>query len=315
MIDTYFSVIIPLFNRSKTISKAIKSVLNQSFTDFELIVVDDCSTDNSSEIVHQFQLLDSRIRYLKNENNLERCITRNIGIQSAKGKYICFLDSDDYHLPFHLETFHKKILEEKEPKAFLFTSAWNETEDDLRTERVCPEIGNMDLYYYFLNYTVNPQRWCIERSVADAILFDPEIVICEDLDFSLRVVNAGIQIIQIPIQTTVYVAAIDSFTHGDPQKWEKELFYLNRIFAKHKIKEAISNSDQNRQLSIRYYHLSVKNSLLKNNKKVIFFAVKSFFLNPNGYKSGITKDLFFLIIYSFPFIRLIRQLLRRKKTI
>ena len=309
--NTCFSIIIPLYNREKTISRAIESILNQTFQDFEIIVVDDCSNDCSAEIVHNLKILDSRIKYLKNEINQERCISRNKGIQIASGKYVCFLDSDDYHLPIHLETFYHKILEEKEPKAFLFTSAWNETENGIRSERVCPEIGTMNLYHYFLNYTVNPQRWCVERSVAQSILFDPEIVICEDLDFSLRVVEAGMSIIQIPSLTTVYVATADSFTHGDSQKWEKELFYLKRIFSKSNLKKSLPREDVKSLLSMCYYHLSSKSHRSQQRRKTIYFALKSLFLFPKGYKSGIRKDLFVLILVSVPFYSFFKKLFIR----
>ncbi len=296
--NPFFSIIIPLYNREKTISRAIESILNQTFQDFEIIVVDDCSIDYSAEIVHKLKILDARIKYIKNEINQERCISRNKGIQIASGKYICFLDSDDYHLPIHLETFYNKILEEKEPKAFLFTSAWNETEDGIRSERVCPEIGAMNLYHYFLNYTVNPQRWCVEQSVANSILFDPEIVICEDLDFSLRTVQAGIQIIQIPLQTTVYVASADSFTHGDSQKWEKELFYLKRIFSKSNLKKILPSKDVKRLLSKSYYFIAQNNFNKKNRFKTIKFSLLSIAVYPVGYKKRIFKDLVVMIIKS-----------------
>jgi glycosyltransferase involved in cell wall biosynthesis len=309
--NPFFSIIIPLYNREKTISRAIESILNQTFQDFEIIVVDDCSNDCSAEIVHNLKILDSRIKYLKNEINQERCISRNKGIQIASGKYVCFLDSDDYHLPIHLETFYHKILEEKEPKAFLFTSAWNETENGIRSERVCPEIGTMNLYHYFLNYTVNPQRWCVERSVAQSILFDPEIVICEDLDFSLRVVEAGMSIIQIPSLTTVYVATADSFTHGDSQKWEKELFYLKRIFSKPNLKKNLPVKDVKRLLSMCYYHLSSKSHRSQQRRKTVYFALKSLFLFPKGYKLGIRKDLFVLILVSVPFYTFFKKLVVR----
>ena len=308
----FFSIIIPLYNRERTISRAIDSILNQTFQDFELIIVDDCSTDNSATKVREYQLQDSRIKYIKNEINQERCISRNKGIQSTTGRYICFLDSDDYHLPFHLETFYRKIQEENEPKAFLFTSAWNETEEGIRTERVCPEIGSMDLYHYFLNYTVNPQRWCVERSVSESILFDPEIVICEDLDFSLRVVHAGVSIIQIPLRTTVYVASADSFTHGDSLKWEKELFYLKRIFSKRNLKKSLPIKDVKRLLSICYYHLAAKANQTDKKTKTIYFAFKSLFLYPQGYKLGVSKDLLVLILVSNPFISFTKSLLIRR---
>ena len=309
--NPFFSIIIPLYNREKTISRAIESILNQTFQDFEIIIVDDCSFDHSAKIIHDYKLRDARIKYFKNEKNQERCISRNKGIQISSGKYICFLDSDDYHLPIHLETFYHKILEENEPKAFLFTSAWNETEDGIRSERVCPEIGTMNLYHYFLNYTVNPQRWCVERSVARSIQFDPEIVICEDLDFSLRTVQAGIQIIQIPLQTTVYVASNDSFTHGDSQKWEKELFYLKRIFSKSNLNKSLPREDVKRLLSMCYYHLSSKSHRSQQRRKTVYFALKSLFLFPKGYKLGIRKDLFVLILVSVPFYTFFKKLVVR----
>jgi glycosyltransferase involved in cell wall biosynthesis len=313
MLHPFFSIIIPIYNREKKIAKAIQSVLDQTFQDFELIVVDDCSLDNSAQKVFEIQQKDSRIKYLKNEHNLERCETRNKGVLAAQGKYICFLDSDDYHLPNHLETFYKRIQLEQYPKGFFFSSSWNETENGIRSERTCPPVGNLNMYHYFLNYTVNPQRWCVESSVAKTILFDPQILICEDMDFSLRIVEKGYPIFQILDRTTVYVAAEDSFTHGDSNKWEKELFYLKRIFEKPELKKYLPQKDKHRLLSICYYHLSGKNN--KHNQKfnTIKFALKSIYLYPYGYKKGITKDLVILLIVSFPFSRFIKSIFFKRR--
>ena len=98
---TEFSIILPTYNRAHRINRAIESILEQRYSDWELIIVDDASTDNTEEVIQPY-LSDLRIRYLKNETNQERCVSRNIGIYTAKGDYICFLDSDDYHLPHHL---------------------------------------------------------------------------------------------------------------------------------------------------------------------------------------------------------------------
>jgi glycosyltransferase involved in cell wall biosynthesis len=299
----FFSIIIPLYNREKKIAKAIQSVLNQTFQDFELIVVDDCSLDNSVQIVLAFQEKDSRIKYLKNELNLERCETRNKGILAAQGDYICFLDSDDYHLPNHLETFYKRIQLEQYPKGFFFSSSWNETENGIRSERTCPPVGFLNMYHYFLNYTVNPQRWCVESTVAKTILFDPQIVICEDMDFSLRIVEKGYPIFQILDRTTVYVAAEDSFTHGDSNKWEKELFYLKRIFKKPKLKKKLPKKDKNRLLSICYYFLAQKQFIKLERWHTTNFCIMSIVLYPKGYKERVFKDLLVMLIKSVFYLK------------
>ncbi len=95
-----FSVIIPTYNRETLISKAITSLLKQTYKHFECIVVDDGSTDNTEELVLAFK--DERIKYFKNKN-YGRSYTRNFGFSKSKGSYINFLDSDDELLPNHLE--------------------------------------------------------------------------------------------------------------------------------------------------------------------------------------------------------------------
>ena len=93
------SIIIPTYNRADFIGKTIKSVLNQTYSNFEIIIVDDGSTDNTKEVVRSFA--DSRISYFKKQNE-ERAVARNYGIEKAKGDFITFLDSDDVFLDFHL---------------------------------------------------------------------------------------------------------------------------------------------------------------------------------------------------------------------
>lgn len=97
------SVIIPTYNRAHPVGRAIESVLNQTYQDFELIVVDDGSTDNTEEIIKEFQLKDNRIIYLKHDENKGGSAARNTGIKASKGEYIAFLDSDDEWLPEKLE--------------------------------------------------------------------------------------------------------------------------------------------------------------------------------------------------------------------
>ena len=100
--DELVSIIMPSYNTAKYIAESIKSVLAQTYADWELIIVDDCSTDNTDEVVAPF-LSDSRIIYLKNEKNSGAAVSRNYAIRVAKGKWIAFLDSDDLWLSDKLE--------------------------------------------------------------------------------------------------------------------------------------------------------------------------------------------------------------------
>ena len=97
------SVIIPSYNRANIIERSAKSVLNQTYKDIELIIVDDCSSDNTEEVVAEFAKYDSRVRYIRHEKNQGACVARNTGIDAAKGEYIAFQDSDDLWYPEKLE--------------------------------------------------------------------------------------------------------------------------------------------------------------------------------------------------------------------
>ena len=92
----------PSYNTGHFIKQTVCSVLAQSYTNWELIIVDDCSTDNTDQIIEQY-LADERIRYIKNEKNSGAAVSRNRALREAKGKWIAFLDSDDLWEPKKLE--------------------------------------------------------------------------------------------------------------------------------------------------------------------------------------------------------------------
>lgn len=95
------SIIMPSYNTAKYIGESIRSVLAQTYQNWELLIVDDCSTDNTDEVVAQFK--DSRIKYFKNERNSGAAVSRNKALREATGKWIAFLDSDDLWYPEKLE--------------------------------------------------------------------------------------------------------------------------------------------------------------------------------------------------------------------
>ena len=102
MIDGLVSIIMPSWNTSQFIAESIQCVVDQSYTDWELLIVDDCSTDNTDDVVKPF-LADPRVRYFKNKKNSGAALTRNRAMREAQGEWIAFLDSDDLWMPDKLE--------------------------------------------------------------------------------------------------------------------------------------------------------------------------------------------------------------------
>ena len=100
--NEFVSIIMPSYNTGRFIKETIESVLAQTYPDWDLIIVDDCSTDNTDEVVGGF-LSDERIRYIKNDTNSGAAVSRNRALREAKGKWIAFLDSDDLWEPDKLQ--------------------------------------------------------------------------------------------------------------------------------------------------------------------------------------------------------------------
>lgn len=97
------SIVVPTYNSEKFIVDAINSVINQSFSDWEMIIVDDCSVDKTVEIIESLVLGNNKVKLLKHHKNLGTGPTRNTGIDHSLGRYIAFLDADDVWLPAKLE--------------------------------------------------------------------------------------------------------------------------------------------------------------------------------------------------------------------
>lgn len=111
------SIITPVYNAELYIEKTIKSVISQTYSNWELIIVDDCSTDNTMKIVEKYCKIDDRIKLIRHQQNQGVAITRNTALAEAKGQYIAFLDGDDMWLPKKLE----KQLSFMENNDYVFT--------------------------------------------------------------------------------------------------------------------------------------------------------------------------------------------------
>lgn len=310
MINPYFSIIIPTYNREKTIEKAISSCLNQSFQDFEVIVIDDCSTDSTVNIVDKID--DSRVKLFKNRENSERCISRNNGIHHSTGKYICFLDSDDWFLDNHLQIFHEFINANDEPVGLLFTNSVIENEQGERTDKIVPKFDESNKYGYLLKYTPNPARVCVHHSILNEFQFDPRIPGMEDLDLWLRI-SSKYKVFHIEEITNVYYVHSESYTDGDEKRFTKELSYHPIIENQPELKGKLPKKAMNRLRSMCYFHLATK-AIEKGNRKSFYsHAIKSLWYFPKGYNGKTNKILFVNCIYFIPGIgTMIRKIKQRK---
>lgn len=131
------SIIMPAYNAAKTIKKSIDSVLSQSFTDWELLVINDSSTDETVEIVSEYVKKDSRIKLLHTDKSVGKPFyPRNIGIQNALGRFIAFLDSDDVWLATKLEKQIPLFDDEKVAIVFSYYEKFDTNEAETKKNRV-----------------------------------------------------------------------------------------------------------------------------------------------------------------------------------
>lgn len=132
-----FSIITPSYNSALYISDTITSVISQSYTDWEMIIVDDFSTDRSLDIIMDYSQQDSRIKIIRHSENSGVAIARNTAIEKAKGRYITFLDSDDQWLPHKLEL---QLEQFKKGADVVYSSYYRFFEDNTEKLVTVPEI-------------------------------------------------------------------------------------------------------------------------------------------------------------------------------
>lgn len=182
----FFSVIIPTYNRAALIGKAIESVLQQTFKNWELLIIDDGSTDNTKQIVAQSN--DPRIKYIY-QQNAERCAARNNGIQHSSAPYITFLDSDDYYLGNRLQLLHNVIEAQNFPEAFFYTGLQLQDMDSGKTEDKDVAVISADKYDNIALSMIHSQQVCAHRKVFDSNLYNVNLSIGEDMELWLRIAD------------------------------------------------------------------------------------------------------------------------------
>lgn len=191
-----FSVVIPLYNKAPYVAKAIESVLAQTYTDYELVIMDDGSKDDSFEIARK-TIEGHGHCHLYRQKNAGVSMARNNGVALSQGKYLCFLDADDWWEPAFLEEMSELI--DAFPEAGIYGTNYtivNETRHKTRVASVGVDEGFIKGYINYCQVyakTLYMPLWtgavCIPRQVFDAVGgFNPQLRMSEDFDLWIRIV-------------------------------------------------------------------------------------------------------------------------------
>jgi len=188
---SFFTVIIPLYNKEKYIENAIKSVLNQTFTDFNLLIINDFSTDKSVEIASKY--ISDTVEIIHHEKNAGLAAARNTGIKNSNSNYITYLDADDLWKPTFLESIFQLI--QNFPEARIFGTNYEEVWDAvIKIPHNGSEILAIDFTGYINFFKINVKQGiynhgsvCFHKEVFEKVgFYNEKINFSEDLDFNIR---------------------------------------------------------------------------------------------------------------------------------
>jgi glycosyltransferase involved in cell wall biosynthesis len=218
------SVIIPVYNVEKYIAKCLESVLAQSLSDIEIFCIDDCATDNSAAIAEEYAKKDSRIKIIRHKINKGLGAARNTGLEYACGKYVYFLDSDDYIDGIMLEKAHARLEESGCDSVWMLSRSYFEDEkiyvieNYLKNLAGCPEgiieinAGNIsDFPGYILN-----KVYSLDFIKKNNLLF-PEGLLYEDAEFYFKFYTKSSKVFFMREVLCTYVRRQNSITFNTEQ--------------------------------------------------------------------------------------------------
>jgi len=288
------SIIIPTYNRANFVEKAIRSVLGQTFQDFEIIVIDDGSTDNTKEAV--FSINDPRIRYFYQSHTGLETTARNRGMKEARGEYISLLDSDDLLAPHALEVL-KDSLDRNERVDFVYGKIEQTgpkpskmVDRFLRTikQRSGKVFNSLILKNFIPCLAVMFRRECLEK--AGYFDEDSKIARGEDWGFFLRI-SYYYEVEFIDKTLGYYVIHGDNVNRDPIKVYLDQINVLNRLSSKLEIPPALKK----RALAERYFRIGSYKLLARDSSYKEDFK-KAFSLNKFDPKSILGLWLSFLPI-------------------
>ncbi|MCQ2959985.1 MAG: glycosyltransferase family 2 protein [Bacteroidales bacterium] len=268
-----FSIIIPTFNRASFLTKAIESVLTQTCTDWELIIVDDGSTDNTKDVVLRYK--DPRIRYIY-QQNAERSSARNNGINHANGDYVCFMDSDNLMLSHRLQLLADTIT----TKSCYYTDI--EYRNEANTSSVIKggkEFGFPINKDELIQEIIATPQICCATPILRKHQFNPQITIGEDMELLFRITDE-FPLVYLPNQATIVEFEHEgrSVAQGSRAS-EKQLQTLQIMFSGNHPANKVS-SKMKRWLKSAVLFNASKNYILEGKIKGLLYLLRSIIIKP-----------------------------------
>lgn len=272
----FFSIVLPTFNRGYILERTISSVINQNFKNWELIIIDDGSTDNTKEVIQKFIEKETRIQY-HFQKNAERSVARNNGISRASGEYICFLDSDDSFKPNHLLEFKRKISDQKEKMGMIISGA---TRMENGKEKLVPfepieNFVNTTCFFLQVSESIIPSRVCIHSEV----LKNHKFQIFKDVEDTILwcEISLNYQVFQHNVPTCIYYLHENNSTNINNNPFLNQLNGLNFLFKKKRIKEVVPARIRNQKLSSCFIGIAKFNLINGEMLKFRLNILKSFY--------------------------------------
>src|SRR5437868_1801667 len=213
-----FSVIIPTYNRAAFITRTVQSVLDQTYKSFEIIIVDDGSTDDTEAVLQPLIQSFSNIYYFKKKNE-ERGAARNFGIMRAKGNYVTFLDSDDIFYPNHLQEADELIRKKNSPEIFHLAYELIRNDGSM-VRKYNKHAGNLNVQLIRLGNILSCMGVFIRREIAAQNLFieDREMSGSEDYELWLRLAGQY----EFAYSNTITSAIIHHSGRSVMEVWQKK---------------------------------------------------------------------------------------------
>jgi len=269
----FFSIVIPSYDRALFIKETLDSILKQTFQDWECIVVDDGSKDNTKEIVQEIIKKDNRIRYVYQEN-AERSAARNNGIKYANGKYICFLDSDDQFTPDHLQGLFD-VINKRGFRDEVYYTGCTIVKPSSKVEVKDPLEKN--LIHFLVHHPIIPARVCAATAIFKENLYDEDIVVVEDLILWLRLAEQY-SFYEVHQNSVLYNLHDDNSVDIKNTGYQKRLAGLLKFKVRYKeIWRSISKEDRDFLIGNTHFGIARHFIHLRKPVKAILHLLKSIF--------------------------------------